>query len=394
MPYLCDRVALTLLLPVILAAGPGCGRSARNCVPAPIASSSDWIDLSRDEPAPAPVVSERAGPRNVLILSSGGMYGAFGVGVLTGWPDRPTFDVVTGVSVGALAATYVFLGAGYDGELERLFTTVSDRDIYRRRGPLAPLRSDSVASSAPMKRLIETRITPDVLAHVAAAHREGRRLYVGTTNLDTRRLVVWDMGAIAARGDLGLYRDVILASASIPGFFPPVRIDVEVNGRAFTEVHADGGASAQLFLHRSMLGVDAAGKALRPTTVWVVVNGKLYADPGCTDARAIQIGTGAANSLIHAHTRNDLRRLSALTTAAGGRFRVTYLPQDFPVDRTDRQFDPEVMGKLFAIGQTMGKSGPKAWQSNAPEPDDEESAAPRTGTRFLAPEPARPAGAP
>jgi hypothetical protein len=295
------------------------------------------------------------------------------------------------VSVGALAATHLFLGPEYDPHLKRLFTTVSDRDIFRRRGPLAPLRSDSIASSAPLKRLIEDQISPDVLARVAAAHREGRRLYIGTTNLDARRLVVWDMGAIAARGDLCLYRDIILASASIPGFFPPVRIDVEVNGRTYSETHADGGVSAQLFLHRSMLGIDPEkGKVCRPTTVWVVVQGKMYADPTCTADRALNIGLGAANSLIYAHARNDVRRVAAMTDAAGAGLRVAAVPQDFPVGPSDQQFDPVVMTKLFAIGHALGKSG-KAWQTPLPEPDDEEATAPRSGTRFLAPEPVRPA---
>jgi hypothetical protein len=401
------RVVRALPLAVALVAFAGCGQSARQCVPGPIASPNDWIDLSRNE-ANAPARThvafrpDNGAPRNILALSGGGMYGAFGVGVLNGWSDagtRPTFDVITGVSVGALAGTYLFLGPEYDPQLKRLFTTVSDRDIFRRRGPLAPLRFDSIVSSAPLKRLIDDQISPEILARVAEEHAAGRRLYMGTTNLDTRRLVVWDMGAIAARGDLCLYRNIVLASASIPGFFPPVRIEIEVNGRTYVEMHIDGGASAQVFVHRSMLDVDEAegprrAKVCRPTTIWVVAQGKLYADPACSGGRALEIGLGATTSLIYAQTRNDIRRIATLASCTGAEFRMIALPQDFPVGKTEQLFDATTMSKLFDIGYTLGKSGPKAWRSTMPELDDDEQPAPRTGTRFAAPEPVRSAGQP
>lgn len=343
-----------------------------------------------------PHVAYRAadGPRNVLALSAGGSYGAFSVGLLNGWTEsgaRPTFDVVTGVSTGALAATHAFLGSQYDPELKRLFTTHSDRDIYRRRGPLAPLRSESVASSAPMKRLIESQITAEVITQVADAHARGRRLYVGTTNLDTRRLVVWDMGAIAARGDRQLYVNVLLASASIPGFFPPVEIEVEVNGRRFREPHADGGVAAQVFVQRFMLAPCAtegfaADKVSGKTTVWVITAGKLYADTAQTGTRALEIGASAISTLLYAHTRGDIRRIAALAQETNADFRLTAIPEDFPIDQSEQLFDPVIMGKLFDIGYTLGRSGCKAWQSTSPVADDVQGA-PRTGTQFLAPEP-------
>src|SRR5439155_8881293 len=106
-------------------------------------------------------------------------------------------------------------------------------------------------TSTPLKKLIEAEITPEMMELVAAEHRKGRRLYVGTTNLDTRRLVVWDMGAIACRGGPeggALFRNVLLASCSVPGMFPPVRFDVEADGRPATELHVDVGVTAELFV--------------------------------------------------------------------------------------------------------------------------------------------------
>ncbi len=395
---------------VIVAATSGCGRTVRSCVPPDIARSREWIDLTAPENSRVALRPPNGqlpridapdfnnSPRQILALSGGGIHGAFTAGVLNGWSDtgnRPTFDVVTGVSVGALIATYAFLGPDYDAELKRLFTTVSDRDIYRRRGPLAPLRSDSIASSEPLRRLIEAQITDDVLARVADAHARGLRLYVGTTNLDTRRFVVWDMGAIASRGELKLYRDIILASASVPGLFPPVRIDVEINGKSYSEMHGDGGVTAQVFVQRSMFGGDttlapARGKCSN-STVWVITAGKLYADASCTGDRTLEIGVNAINALLYSQTRNDIRRIAALAYESKAEFRLTALPQNFPLDPATRQFDPETMGKLFDVGHAIGRSGRKGWKDAPPPPDDVEQTPPRTGTQFAAPELVRPA---
>ena len=390
---------LILLVAAMIAVG--CKSAPRNGVPNRVAPAREWIDLNA--PAADPHVAQRLptappdAPRNILALSGGGMYGAFSVGVLNGWSEagcRPSFDVVTGVSTGALIATFTFLGSEYDAELKRLFTTTSDRDIYRRRGPLAPLRSDSVVTNEPLKNLIECHITSDVLARVAEAHARGRRLYVGTTNLDTRRFVVWDMGAIASRGELQLYRDVVLASAAIPGFFPPVRIDVEINGKRYTELHADGGVSAQVFVQRSTLGISSLDevreKNCGPTTIWVISAGKLRADPSITGARTLEIGMHAVNAMIYSQTRYDIRRIAALAHEAKADFRLTSVPQNFPVEQSDKLFDPEVMQKLFDIGATLGRSGPKAWRSDPPAPDEIDSSPPRSGTQFLAPEIVRP----
>ncbi|MCE9534357.1 MAG: patatin-like phospholipase family protein [Planctomycetes bacterium] len=390
----CGRWLAVLLLVGTVAATTGCGRTTRNSVPRQIASSGDWIDVN--SPTRGQHVALRATdcPRNVLALSGGGSYGAFSAGLLNGWTEtgaRPTFDVVTGISTGALIATFAFLGPQYDAELKRLFTTISDRDIYRRRGPLAPLRAESVVSNVPLKRLIESQITPEVVAQVTEAHARGRRLYVATTNLDTRRLVVWDMGAIATRGDVPLYVNVLLASASIPGFFPPVSIVVEVNGRRFTEPHVDGGVSAQVFVQRFMLAAAPAegpqgDKGAANSTVWVVTAGKLYGESSRTGTRTLEIGMSAINTLLNAHTRNDIRRVATVAKETNSHFRLTAIPDDFPIDPSPNFFDPVVMGKLFDIGFTLGRSGSKAWRNTPPEADDVQDA-PRTGTQFIAPEP-------
>ena len=149
-------------------------------------------------------------------------------------------------------------------------------------------------SSEPLACTIDTTVTPQLLAEVAQAHALGRRLFIGTTNLDTGRLVIWDMGAIASRGtpdSLVLYRKIVLASASPPGFFPPVRIDVTVNGQTFTELHVDGGTTAQVFFRSSMIEIERAefAEGRRPlagSSVYVIIAGKSFPDPKCVDDRA------------------------------------------------------------------------------------------------------------
>ena len=184
------------------------------------------------------------------------------------------FDVVTGVSTGALIGTLAFLGPDRDPDLRRFYTTVSDADLFDRRSTLAALLSDALADPGPLARRIAAVVDDRFLAAVAAEHAKGRRLYVGTTHLDSRRLVVWDMGAIATRGkpeDLALFRKVLLASASIPGFFPPVPLPVEVDGKTVEELHVDGGVTASLFFRpprvpkgqAAALGENPAAASLR-----------------------------------------------------------------------------------------------------------------------------------
>ena len=305
-----SRVALAVFF---FAAATGCTARHRVCAPPQLTRESGLVQPgSVDESPPIETellrsIAERARRANAqagpspragkfLVLSGGGMYGAYTVGVLSGWTaagTRPPFDVVTGVSTGALIATFAFLGSEYDCSMVRLYTSVSDRDIYRRRPVPAVLWSDSAASSAPLKKLIDREVDDALLAAVARCHASGRRLYVGTTNIDTRRLVIWDMGAIASSGRpdaTELYRTILLASASVPGFFPPVPIDIDINGRRIREMHVDGGATTGLFLRASTLRIDQqalkSGRSpLAGSEVYVIVAGKLFADPTCTDRR-------------------------------------------------------------------------------------------------------------
>ncbi|QVL30617.1 patatin-like phospholipase family protein [Telmatocola sphagniphila] len=392
---------------------PGCAyRMDRACVPKPVSNGGELIDLHAPPGSDRPVDSEvfravtnplqnsnaplpEGKKQNVLALSGGGMFGAYSVGVLNGWTttgQRPSFDVVTGVSTGAIIGTFALLGTEYDNRLCHLYTTINSEDIYRDRPKLSILWSDSTSSSKPLERMLEKEIDDQIIQSVAVAHSQGKRFYVATTNLDTRRLVIWDMGAIASSGRpdaAKLYRKIILASAAVPGFFPPVKIDVTINGRVYSEMHVDGGAADQVFVRASLLNVDedrlkAGQKPLVGTNVYVIVAGKIYADPECTKSKIKDIAASSLISLVYSSARNEIDKIYTLSLLTGMKFHLAALPQEFATKSDSLDFDRDEMRRLYAEGYRLATCG-QAWQATPPAADPAEQSTPRRGTDFLAP---------
>ena len=390
------------------ARGPGC--------PAPVPATSlvdrdapgdtvPVVDLRAAAPLSADPPPDPPGPGrfNVLVLSGGGAYGAYPAGVLAGWSEagtRPQFDVVTGVSTGALVGTLAFLGPARDPDLRRLYTQLTERDVFARRPGLAALLSDALADSRPLGRLIDREVDAALLRQVAAEHARGRRLYVGTTHLDARRLVVWDMGAIAARGrpeDLALFRKVLLASASLPGLLPPVAIPIEVDGKRYEELHADGGVTASLFFRPPQVPrAEAAALGDRPlagSNLYVIVAGKLYADPGPVEPRFLPIVNSSVSALLYAQTRGDLAQLHAVARATGMHYRVAAVPPEVPVPAAATTFDPVAMRRLYVAGRRQAGS-PGLWRDTPPGAGPGEDVPVRSGTRLTPAVPAGPPGVP
>lgn len=335
----------------------------------------------------SPATTDRQSPapaRNILVLSGGGRDGAYSAGVLNGWSaarTRPSFDVVTGISSGALIAPLAFLGAHYDQFLTDSYTKVHTEDIYRKRPCLSLLWSESFADSAPLRRRIHAQVTDAFLAEIAQAHASGRRLYVGTTNLDTGRLVLWDLGAIAAGTDPDkreLFCRILLASCSIPGLLPPVPIEVDVQGKRYTELHVDGGVSASMFLTPYMvLGKQPDAH----TNVYVIVAGSLSSEPRNVERRLVAVSGESLQKLLIAQTRSDLLRTFLLTRLTGGRFAVTSVPQGLAVAQDSMRFNEGEMKQLFDAGFARAADG-TAWRSSPPGVSPDEWAWPRTGTSF------------
>ena len=337
-----------------------------------------------------------AAPYHFLALSTGGLNGAFGVGVLKGWSEsgtRPSFDAVTGISTGALMATFAFLGPQYDDFLRETIVGSKRREFLRRRSILAVVPGGSFYTSNRLSRMIEKAITPKILCEVAAAHREGRRLYVATTNLDTRKLVIWDMGAIASRGTLqsdALYRDIILASSSIPLAFPPVRLEVEIDGVRYDELHVDGGVSDELFFRSFMVGDRnrAAGVqgAMAPigSTLHVINNGKLFPDPSCV-RNFYEIVNASFKSVLAHKSRDELHRIYLTCLQTGVEFRSTEVPENLNVASSSLSLSEEDQQLLYETGRRFGPAamnGGEGWRDAPPGSDPEKQGVPRAGTRF------------
>ena len=302
-----------------------------------------------------------------LALSGGGSYGAFGAGVLCGWSEhgtRPTFDLVTGVSTGALTAPFAFLGSSADAGLRQVYTGITIADVLRQRSLIAAVFDDALADTAPLFGTISRHVDEAMLAGIAAGYREGRLLLVGTANLDAQTPVIWNIGAIAASGDpraLDLIRKLLLASASIPGAFPPVMIDVTVGGQPHQEMRVDGGAFVQLFLYPSTV-TQARRERLRrrlpvqPAEAYIIRNARLDSEWAAVDRRAMTIAGRAISSMIASAGYNDILRSFNTTQADQVGFNLAYIGSDFTGTFTS-PFDQAYMRQLFDYGFARARRG-------------------------------------
>src|SRR5262245_61447954 len=253
-------------------------------------------------------------PVSFLAISGGGENGAFGAGLLVGWTatgTRPTFKLVTGISTGALTAPFAFLGRAYDEKLREVYTSLSGKDVLEERGFMAALFDDAMADNAPLRATIARYFDQPMLDAIAEEYRKGRILLIGTTNLDARRPVIWNIGAIAERRDPGaldLVHDILLASAAIPGAFPPVMIKVNANGKVYEEMHVDGGASTQVFVYPPSLEIGSTG-IKRDRHLYVIRNARLDPDWAQVERRTLSIAGRAISSLIQTQGVGDLYRI-------------------------------------------------------------------------------------
>lgn len=312
-------------------------------------------------------------PAHFLALSGGGDDGAFGAGLLNGWTatgTRPSFGIVTGISTGALIAPFAFLGPAYDPVLKKVYTETRQADIFLTRPVLAAINNDAMADTQPLWTLIGQNVDEDFLARIGAEYRKGRLLLIATTDIDARRPVLWDMGAIAtsgAPGALDLFRRIMLASAAIPGVFPPVLIDVEVDGTLHQEMHVDGGAAAQVFLYPPSLNVKVLSKRYgieRERHAWIIRNARLDPSWASVERRTMSIAGRAVSSLIQYQGVGDLYRIYATTQRDGVDYNLAYIGSDFRVKHLD-DFDPAYMRPLYEYGERLARNG-YPWQKTPP----------------------------
>ena len=301
---------------------------------------------------------------NMLVISGGGSDGAFGAGLLNGWTlsgKRPEFSVVTGVSTGALIAPFAFLGPRYDHILKEFYTKYSTKDILQPNLVSGLLGGSAVGNSDPLAGLIAKYLTRKLMREIAAEHQKGRRLLVGTTNLDAERPVIWNMGEIASAGTkraLELMRKVILASASIPGVFPPVLINVNVNGKLRQEMHVDGGTTDNAILLPMQTNIRAVDKSLKHRAkrrLYIIVNSHVNPEWKKVKASTVDIAGRSIATLIKQQTIGDILKLYGFAVKNKIEFRLVTVPDEFNEERKEA-FDRAYMTKLFKTGRAIGQS--------------------------------------
>jgi len=314
-----------------------------------------------------------------LLLSGGGANGAFGAGLLNGWTrsgERPVFKIVTGVSTGALMAPFAFVGVGYDDALREFYTTTRSRNIFVSGSLFGMLSQaffgEALADTGPLASLIAQHIDARFLQYVAAGHDAGRRLYIGTADLDSQRFVVWNMGQIAKADypdKVNLFRQVMLASASIPVVFPPVFFEVEVNGQLYDEMHVDGGVGAMVFftggLFSPTVARQRAGGPPGRDEIYLIHNGQLVPPEATPTPRTVR---GISSRVLEATSRSavlgDLFRIYTIAVREEAGFKWITIPEGVSL-AGEEFFDPVLMTSLYEVGLQRGKAGGE-WTTQLP----------------------------
>ena len=309
-----------------------------------------------------------------LAISGGAGDGAFAAGLLAGWTkkgDRPQFEVVTGVSAGALTAPFAFLGPEYDGRLQQIWTKYETEDLATPQVLAGLFGADALADTSGFANLIAKYVDRKLLDRIAQEYRKGRVLLVGTTNLDAQRPVIWNMGEIATNHHdyaLELFRQVILASASVPGAFPPVHIKVRAGDKVLEEMHVDGGPTRQVFVAPAQLSLKTFDR-LYPTPplrrIYIVKNGKLTPEYEAVASNTLAISARSVFTITKSQSIGDINRIYGMAQRDGAEFRLASIPAGFNVPST-QIFDPVYMKALYAEGLKLGSRG-DPWMRTPPE---------------------------
>lgn len=315
---------------------------------------------------------------HILALSGGGSNGAFGAGFLSGWSDkktRPEFFVVTGISAGALIAPFAYLGSDLDPFLEAMWTGYGTEDVLSRRSLLSFLTRDAMADSSPLRRLVRHYLNADLIEKIAHEYREKRRLLlIGTTNLDAMRPMIWNIGEIAASAHPekeALIYDILVASASIPGLYPPVYIEVASDGKIYDEIHVDGGTASQVFVYPPGIDWDRAKELLEITgkpRLYILRNAKLAPEWEAVPPKVDAIVGRSVSSLIRTQGLGDLYRIYLDAIEDRMDFNLVYIEDDFTLAPDPKEiFDRTYMRALFQYGHALGlKPDKEIWKKAPP----------------------------
>ncbi|MBA3537609.1 MAG: patatin-like phospholipase family protein [Tatlockia sp.] len=310
---------------------------------------------------------------NALALSGGGADGAFGAGLLYGWTKsgkRPVFHLVTGISTGALIAPFAFLGSKYDEQLKAIYTNLSDKHIYEFNNVFSiifsyikPVLRPSIASNQPLKEIIRKVVNQSMLEQIKKEHLKGRRLFIGTTQLNAQRLVIWDIGAIAASGNkeaLSLIHKILLASSALPGIFPPQYFSVVANHKNYREMHIDGGVETQVMLYERAIvpfaEIYVNKEAHLIKRLYIIRNSKVKPEWKNVIPLLHDILGRVILTLTKSQGIGDLYRLYAFAVRDHIDYNLAYIPTNFK-QHSKTLFDKQYMNELFKIGEKLSIKG-------------------------------------
>ena len=312
-------------------------------------------------------------PFNILTLTGGGSRGAFGTGFLLGWKDKgdiAQFDIVTGISTGAVMAPFIFLG---DEELEKVkyFYTKSNTEDVFVSSWLHFFGYGYIMNAKPLKKLFKQTFNKKFLDKVALEHQKGRRLYIGTTNIDTGQLTVWDMGAIASSNRPDKYTrfcDIVYASSALPVYLPPQYMSIDIKGKKYYQMHIDGGIYSQVFMigllvnWGEILNFKKNANTNFDVTLYTVANRKYR------QRDTYQPVEQAPFSIIEAYVLTEmdllfdrsLYRLYESCVKKGFKFKMAAIPDKLDaIVINPTEFEPKQMTELYQLGYKLGLEGIK-----------------------------------
>ncbi len=309
---------------------------------------------------------------DTLALSGGGSDGAFGAGVLAGWTkrgDRPVFQVVTGVSAGAIIAPFAYLGPSEDDKLHTIWTQYKEDQVATPEIFSGLFGGPALTSTAPLQNLIANYVDRQFLDRIATQYKRGRILLILTTNIDAQRPVVWNMGEIAlsrSPGAIELFRKVVLASAAIPAAFPPVQIEVEADGKVYDELHVDGGTTREVFVspvEAPLKVFDSLYDKPPIRRYFIIKNGKATPEQEVVKPTTLQIAGRSISTLIKSQNMGEVYHIYRVALDGGADFNFLAVPPSFTYT-TKQIYDPKYQAALYAEGAAVGRRG--VWLKHPP----------------------------
>ena len=323
---------------------------------------------------------------DILVISGGGAKGAFGAGFLEAWGSvtseshaRPEFDMITGVSTGALIAPFAFIGTEESYAHVARFYANPEPDWVKPRKPFALLpKRPSTLNNCHLQDTLRAGMDRSIVQAVADGAAEDRLLLIGATNLDIGVGRVFDLGLEARRAlerdEFDRVHSILLASSAIPGAFPPIEID--------GMLHTDGGATSNLFI-TTFPGPDGPlarflarhPQGPRPKVrVWILVNQQLWPQSAVTQPKWLSVSGRAIKTLTSSSQIFALALIRYMAFEASTErgvdveLRLVSIPEDAPKKTTKEMFDRDYMRQLEELGREMG-ADPSSWQTSIPSPD-------------------------